>query len=147
MHRLVVSGACFRGPNLPVALFLDFTNPLREPLICPIGETTQGRLFLAVCGVPVVFVVFGACGVCRGLLLVEQVGRVRADWGGRPVMNGPIGNLRRLYSMLSRMHEIRNVIEQVLLGGPGALRNLELFAGTGKRFLQALTAQLQFPAA
>ena len=62
-------------------------------------------------------------------------------------MNGPIGNLRRLYSVLSRMHEILNVIEQVLLGGPGALRNLELFAGTGKRFLQALTAQLQFPAA
>ena len=63
------------------------------------------------------------------------------------MVNGPIGNLRRLYSMLSRMHEILNVIEQVLLGGPGALRNLELFAGTGKRFLQALTAQLQFPAA
>ena len=84
MYRLCVSGACFRGPNLPVALFLDFTNPLREPLVCPIGETTQGRLFLRVNGVPVVFVVFGACGVCRGLLLVEQVGRVRADLGVGP---------------------------------------------------------------
>ena len=84
MYRLFVSGARFRGPNLSVALFLDFTNPLREPLIWPIGETIQGRLFLAVCGVPVVFVVFGACGVCRGLLLVEQVGRVRADWGVGP---------------------------------------------------------------
>ena len=49
--------------------------------------------------------------------------------------------------MLSRMHEIPNVIEHVLLGGPGALRNLELFAGTGKRFFQALTAESQFPAA
>ena len=69
---------------MSVALFLDFTNPLREPLICPIGETIQGRLFLAVCGAPVVFAVFGACGVCRGLLLVEQVGRVRAGWGVGP---------------------------------------------------------------
>ena len=52
-----------------------------------------------------------------------------------------------MYSMRSRMHEILKVIEQVFLEGPGALGKLELFAGAGKRFLQALTAQLQFPAA
>ena len=49
--------------------------------------------------------------------------------------------------MLSGMHGILKVIEHVLLEGPGALGKLELCAGTDKRFLQALAARLQFPAA
>ena len=56
-------------------------------------------------------------------------------------MNGPIGICADCTAGFQECDR------HVLLEGPGALGKLELCAGTGKRFLQALTAQLQIPAA
>ena len=56
-------------------------------------------------------------------------------------MNGPIGICADCTAGFQECDR------HVLLEGPGALGKLELCAGTGKRFLQALATQLQFPAA